>query len=87
LEIDMEVDKPKTIDKYVQAWHNQIWKHGFMDWFKGKDNYSKTKAFLEHMHTNLVVKRVVFKYEFISQMALNSIFLYLWIKAVLLSCL
>jgi hypothetical protein len=25
LEIDMEVvDKPKTINKYVQAWHNQI---------------------------------------------------------------
>jgi hypothetical protein len=31
LEIGMEVvDKPKTIDKYVQAWHNQIWEHGFM---------------------------------------------------------
>jgi hypothetical protein len=75
LEIDMEVvDKPKTIDKYVQAWHNQIWDHGFMGWFKGKDSYSKTKAFLEHRHTDLVIKRVVFRYEFISQMTLNSIF-------------
>ena len=62
----MEVDKSKTIDKYVQAWYNQIWKYGFMDWFKEKDNYTKTKAFLEHRHTNLVVKCVVFKYEFIS---------------------
>jgi hypothetical protein len=76
LEIDMEVvDKPKTIDKYVQAGHNQIFEHGFMFWFKRKDNYSKTKAFLEHMHTDLAVKRVVFRYEFISLMALNSIFL------------
>jgi hypothetical protein len=75
LEIDMEVvDKPKTMDKYVQAWHNQIWEHGFMGWFKGKNSYSKTKAFLEHSHTDLAIKRVVFRYEFISQMALNSIF-------------
>jgi hypothetical protein len=85
LEIDMEVvDKPKTIDKYVQAWHNQIWEHGFMGWFKGKDSYSKTKAFVEHRHTDLAIKRVVFRYEFISQMALNSIFLNLWIEVVLL---
>jgi hypothetical protein len=85
LEIDMEVvDKPKTIDKYVQAWHNQIWEHGFMGWFKGKDSYSKTKAFVEHRHTDLAVKRVVFMYEFISKMAWNSIFLNLWIEVVLL---
>jgi hypothetical protein len=88
LEIDMEVvDKPKTIDKYVQAWHNQIWEHGFMGWFKRKDSYSKTKAFVEHRHTDLAIKRVVFRYEFISQMALNSIFLNLWIEVVLLSFL
>jgi hypothetical protein len=58
-----------------------------MDMFKGRDNYSKTKAFLEHKHTDLAVKHVVFKYEFISQMALNSIFFNLWIEAVSLSCL
>jgi hypothetical protein len=87
-EIDLEVvDKPKTIDKYVQAWHNQIWEHGFMGWFKEKDFYSKTKAFLEHRHTDLAVKRIVFRYKFISQMALNSIFLNMWIEVVLLSFL
>ena len=83
LEINMEVvDKPNTIDKYIQAWHNQIWEHGFMGMFKGKDYYNKTKTFVEYMHTNLAVKQVVFRYEFISQMALNSIFLKLWIKVV-----
>jgi hypothetical protein len=58
-----------------------------MGWFKEKDSYSKTKAFVEHRHTDLAVKPVVFRYEFISQMALNSIFLNLWIEVVLLSFL
>jgi hypothetical protein len=31
LEIDMDgVEKPRTIDVYVQVWHNQIWKPRFM---------------------------------------------------------
>jgi hypothetical protein len=28
--------KPRTIDEYVQAWHNQIWEYGYLGWFKGK---------------------------------------------------
>jgi hypothetical protein len=46
LTIDMEVaEKPRTINVYIQAWHNRTWEHGFMGIFKGKDSYSKTKAF------------------------------------------
>jgi hypothetical protein len=68
LEIDMQaIQKPRTIDKYVQAWHNQIWEHGFMGWFKGVDSYSKTKAFEDHRHMDLAVKRVFFRCEFNSQ--------------------
>jgi hypothetical protein len=37
-----------------------------MGWFKGKESYSKTKAFKDHRYTDLAVKHVVFKYEFIS---------------------
>jgi hypothetical protein len=60
--IDMEVvEKPRTIDVYVQGWHNQIWEHGFMGFFKGKESYSKSKAFQDQKQTDLVVKRVVFK--------------------------
>jgi hypothetical protein len=74
LEIDMQVvEKPKTIDEYVQAWCNQIWEHGFIGFFKGKDSYSKTKAFKDHRFMDLAVKRVVHRYEFNSQMALSSI--------------
>ena len=58
-----------------------------MNWFKGKDSYSKTKAFVEHRHTDLAVRCVVFRYEFKSQMALNYIFLNLWIEVVLPSFL
>jgi hypothetical protein len=67
LEIDMQViEKPRTIDMYVQAWFNQIWEHGFMVWFMGKDNYSRTKVFRNHRHMDLAVKYVIFRYEFIS---------------------
>jgi hypothetical protein len=32
LEINMQViEKPQTINEYVQAWRNQIWEHGLMD--------------------------------------------------------
>jgi hypothetical protein len=67
LELDMQVvEKPRTIDECVQAWRNQIWEHGFMGWIKEKDSYNKTKAFEDHMHMDLAIKCVVFKYEFIS---------------------
>jgi hypothetical protein len=73
LDIDMDViEKPRTIGVYVQAWHNQIWEPGFSSIFKGKDSYSKTKAFKDQRQTDLVVKRVVFRYKFISKLAFNS---------------
>jgi hypothetical protein len=63
LEIDMQVvEKPRTMDEYVQAWQNQIWEHGFTSFFKRKDSNSKTKAFVDHKLTDLAVKRVIFRY-------------------------
>jgi hypothetical protein len=73
LEIDMDVvEKPKTIDVYVQAWQNQIWEPGFTGIFKGKDSYTKTKVFKEQRHPDLAVKRVVFRYQFNIQLAFTS---------------
>jgi hypothetical protein len=40
-------DDGLAIDLDVQAWHNQIWEQGFMGFFKGKESYSKTKAFVD----------------------------------------
>ena len=65
LEVDMDVtEKPKTMDEYVQAWQNQIWEPGFTGMFRGKDSYTKGKVFTGQRHTDLAVKRVVFRYQF-----------------------
>jgi len=53
---------PRTVAEYVKAWRNQIWDYGFAGWFRGKDSYSKTKAFEEHRGTDLAVKRVIYRY-------------------------
>jgi uncharacterized protein (DUF779 family) len=53
-----------------------------MDSLKGKDFFSKTKAFEEHKHTDLAIKCVIFRYEFFSQKAFNSIFAYMWMSVV-----
>jgi hypothetical protein len=39
------MQKHRTIDEYVEAWRIQIWDYGYMGWFKGKEAYTKTKAF------------------------------------------
>jgi hypothetical protein len=58
------IQKPRTIDEYVQAWRNQIWEYGYLGWFKGKDACTKTKAFEDHPHSKLAVKHVIFRFEF-----------------------
>jgi hypothetical protein len=63
LAIDLDVaQKPRSISLYIQAWHNQLWEQGFMGFFKGKESYTKTKAFVDQRLTDLVVKRVVYRY-------------------------
>ena len=63
LAIDMDVaQKPRSISQYIQAWHNQIWEHGFIGFFRGKESYTKTKAFQDQKQKNLAVKRVVYRY-------------------------
>jgi hypothetical protein len=37
-----------------------------LGFFKEKDSYNKTKAFEDHRQTDLAVKYIVFRYEFIS---------------------
>ena len=64
LEICTEgMQKPRTIDEYVQAWHNQIWEYDYSGWFKGKDAYTKTKKFEDYPQSTLAIKRVIFRSE------------------------
>ena len=37
---------------------------GFVGFFKGKESYTKKKAFKDQKQTDLAVKRVVYRYEF-----------------------
>ena len=63
LAIDMDVaQKPMSISQYIQAWHNQIWEHGFVGFFRGKESYTKTNAFLDQKQRDLAVKQVAYRY-------------------------
>jgi hypothetical protein len=55
--------KPRTVDEYVQAWHNQIWEYRYTGWFKGSEAYTKTKAFEDHRNTDLAIKRVIYRFD------------------------
>jgi hypothetical protein len=46
----------------ISTWKIGEFRYGFQGFFKGKEAYSKTKAFGEHKHTDLTVKRVIFRY-------------------------
>jgi hypothetical protein len=50
--------------------------------FKEKDPYTKTKAFKDQRQTDLVVKQVVFSYEFNSQLAFISNSRIMWTTIV-----
>jgi hypothetical protein len=58
------MQKHRTIDEYVEAWRIQIWDYGYMGWFRGKEAYTKTKAFEDHRSTDLAVKNVIFRYDY-----------------------
>jgi hypothetical protein len=57
------MQKHRTVDEYVEAWRIQIWDYGYMGWFRGKEAYTKTKAFEDHRSTNLAIKRIIFRYD------------------------
>jgi hypothetical protein len=35
-----------------------------MGWFKGKEAYTKTKAFEDHRNIDLAVKRVIYRFDY-----------------------
>ena len=58
------VDKPATIEEYVESWQVCIWEPRFISMFCGKDAFSKAKAFKETKLWNLTIKRVIYRYAF-----------------------
>lgn len=64
--LNQEIDDiPAPIEDYVERWRVRIWDHGFTAMFKGKDAFSKTKAFKETKNTDLAVRRVLYRYDLI----------------------
>ena len=62
LVVDMEVpEKPRSLVAYMQVWHNQVWEHAFVGFFKGKDAYTRSKSFSEQKLSDLAVKRTVYR--------------------------
>jgi hypothetical protein len=64
--------KPRSISGYIQAWHSQVWEAGFVGFFKGKESYTKKKAFKDQKQTDLAVKRVVYRFDFKSKLSYIS---------------
>jgi hypothetical protein len=50
-----------TIEDYVESWRVSVWEHGFIAMFRGKEAYSKTKAFKDTKFTDLAVRRVLYR--------------------------
>ena len=63
LKLDIE-DNPATIEDYIEWWRVRIWEHGFIAMFRGKDAYNKTKAFKDSKHTDIVVRCILYRYNF-----------------------
>jgi hypothetical protein len=54
-------DSPLQLDEYVEFWRVRIWDYGFAHMFRGKDSFSKTKAFKDQKQCDLAVRRVLFR--------------------------
>ena len=56
------IQKPRIVDEFIEASRNQIWDYGYRGWFKGKEAYTRTKAFEDHLNFDLAVKRVIYRF-------------------------
>ena len=73
--IDMEVpERPKSLMVYIEGWHHQLWDQAFLGFFKGKDAYTRSKAFQDQKLTDLTVKRAVYRYAIHSHLAVHCTF-------------
>jgi hypothetical protein len=61
---DMNVSQqPETLQEYVEGWRRKIRDHGFGPYFKGANYFKKGDSFMNHEGSNLIVRRVLFRYD------------------------
>jgi hypothetical protein len=63
ISLNMNVpDEPKTIAQFIESWRVKLWDKGFVMVFKGADHFKKSDSFKDFKGSDLVVKRVVYRY-------------------------
>jgi hypothetical protein len=54
--------EPVSLLSYIETWRVRVFDHAFLHYYKGADPFTKAKVFSEYRGTDLVVKRVIFRY-------------------------
>jgi hypothetical protein len=54
--------EPKTILQFIESWRIKLWDKAFLTVFKGADHFKKSDSFKDFKGSDLVVKRVVYRY-------------------------
>jgi hypothetical protein len=54
--------EPLSLLSYIETWRVRIFDHAFLHYYRGADPFTKAKEFSEYKGTDLVVKRVIFRY-------------------------
>ncbi len=63
LPIDMGVaGEPKLLTPYIEDCRMKLWDQAFNTYFKGHDSFKKTDDFVGFNGTDLLVRRVLFRY-------------------------
>lgn len=61
--IDMESPlEPMTLSAYIEDCRMKLWDHAFASIFRGRDAFKKSDDFVSFKGTDLVVRRVLFRY-------------------------
>ena len=61
--LNMDVPaEPRTLSQFIESWRVKLWDKAFVNVFKGVEAFKKSIAFKDFKGTDLVVKRVVYRY-------------------------
>ena len=63
LPINMTLDsEPMLLPAYIEDWRIKLWEHAFNTYFRGHDSFKKGDDFVGFEGSDLVVRRVLFRY-------------------------
>jgi hypothetical protein len=63
LPINMSLaSEPMLLPAYIEDCHMKLWEHAFNTYFRGHDSFKKGDDFVGFVGSDLVVRRVLFRY-------------------------